>query len=170
MKRIILSIMISTGILISSCHKDAASANTSNNGSWSLKGSTYVADSCTTLAPMAGVYYPLSAKTVLNSSTVNTTFSELNIIFGVPPTANSTYTAVNDSVYVNVGLTATQAYVNVSVGGLTSGQLYETTGTGTISATVSGTGKISASSISGIEVLNISSPFDSAKLTFNITQ
>ena len=169
MKSTFLSLMILTGLLISSCHKHTS--NMSNNGgSWTIRNNTYNADSC--IFTSAGANYPavMAAQTVVNPANLSA-YSQLFIQFGAPPVSSGTYTLVGDSIFVNGVMSPTQAYVTCLLTLIPgSGLDYSSSGTGSMSVVVSSTGKVSASSATGIEMLNTGNPNDSAKLVFNVAQ
>ena len=150
--------------IFSSCRKHT-DTNPSTGGSWIIKGTTYYADSCIGSPSGANV---LSAQTPINSSTINT-YSELFVAFGTVPLVNSTYYFVPDSVYTN-NFDSTQTYFYLTIGGNSANEsIYQWVGGGLEAVIVSSTGKVSASA-TNILVQNITPPYDTTRLTFNITQ
>ena len=163
MKQTLFSLLIIGLVLVSSCHKPTT-ASPSNGGSWTIKGTTSYADSCTFYP---GVMASMTAQTPVNTNTINN-YSQINIFFGATPVSSRSYTLVPDSVFVN-GLNANQAYLTVDINGLLNGLMYNSTTGGVVSVTVSPTGKVAASA-SNITVQNSGPPYDNTPISFNLMQ
>jgi hypothetical protein len=160
MKQTLLILLVIALALFSSCKKTPKSL-TLNGGSWTINTTTYNAVGCT---DSGGIVYSTNG---LNQG--NNNFGECIVQLGANPVSNTTYSVVNDSVAVDVGLNANQAYILATSGAVGSGILYHSPNTGTVSASVSATGKVTISG-SGIVMSCNCPPSDSVILSFNLTQ
>ena len=163
MKKTIFKIMAILGLCFF-CFR--AWNNPSNSGTWTITGSTYNTDSICAPACDSALPCVITAQTPFDSSNISN-FSQLSIIFGSPPNINQTYSLVTDSLLVSTDLDSTQAYIQVSQG-LLPVTAYQSIGSGSLSVSVSGTGQISVSPNSSINLQQMIPPYDTVQLTFNI--
>lgn len=155
MKKTIFAIIAIGLLTITSCSK-----NNSNNGnSWTFRTVTYNTTTCT------GFSGTLSASNVSTSNT--TTYGTLTCtFFGTTLPANGgPYTVVSGT-----PVNSTQVAITATTAGATNS--YRSTGGNgnnqTVTISVSN-GKVNVNG-SGVELVNTSSPADSAALSVNITQ
>ena len=163
MKKTILKTLAIFGLCFFCCR---AWNNPPNNGTWTITGSTFNTDSI--CAPPCDSALPcvITAQTPFDSSNISN-FSQLSIIFGSPPNSNQTYSLVSDSIMANSNLDSSQAYIQI-IKGLLPDTVYQSIGSGSLSVSVSGTGQISVSPNSSINLQQMIPPYDTVQLTFNI--
>ena len=155
MKKIFFAVIILCAVL-TACRKSTP-AMTYPAGSWTLKGTTFPATSCTISSPEVTAYDSLSGTTSCN----------VTLYFdSILPVASGAYTVV-------AGALTAQNQVAVLVGYTEPGLLNFYSGTGgngnqKISVSVNN-GKLNITG-TGIEVANTNNTADSAALNFNITQ
>jgi hypothetical protein len=99
MKQTFFIMLVVALTAFSSCRKHT-DTSPSNGGSWTIKGTTYYADSCTAPTSVPGAYDILAGLTPVNSNTIST-YSQLVITFGLPPVGNTSYNLVSDTTYSN---------------------------------------------------------------------
>ncbi len=136
-----------------------------NSATWTIAGSTYYADSC--YAPVCDSVWPcvVTAQTPFDSSNMSN-FSQLNIIFGSPPSSTQTYSLVSDSIFINDGLDSTQAFIQMSKE-ISPSIIYQSIN-GTLSISVNSSGELSVTSGSSVNVERLTPPNDIVQLVFSI--